>query len=261
MQYKKQTWGALLLALPLVAAKPRSYLSPANAKRDDSITWGPLVGMGPPATDGVTITSILATIYPGVAPSTQAGGLFNWIGINTKDDTGDLIQGIVGQYASGQSECSGAKADTEWCISSEVYGPESSSSSTYTQYVGDLTTLYVSNGDGIIFNYTLEDSATGLWTQSAHNAKTGVLLSKYQKVSNYDFVLVNTAVECQSCTAPVKPQYWTDITIGLSGADESFGSTLWKENSATSTTPTTSDSGMTWQIKKVTIPVVTPTAD
>lgn len=111
MQYKNLAALASLLALPLASAggRPRGL-----AKRDDdSITWGPLIGLGP-TSDGVNIISVLATIYPGNMPSTQAGGLYNWIGITNTTETGDLVQGIVGSYIHGQSECSGSKSDELW---------------------------------------------------------------------------------------------------------------------------------------------------
>ena len=49
-------------------------------------------------------------------PSTQKGGLYSWIGITNTSETGDLVQGIVGSYIHGESECSGAKADKLWYI-------------------------------------------------------------------------------------------------------------------------------------------------
>lgn len=95
---------------------------------------------------------------------------------------------------------------------------------------------------------------------------------------------VSTAVECQSCTAPVDEQTWyvsccagiieeipsyrvstiTNIMtrmntiIRLSSADESFGQTISPSHGAKYTEPETSDSGKTWVIKKITIPVVQP---
>ena len=107
MQYKNLATLSSLLSL--AAAKPIGQLG----KRDEEITWGPMIQMGP-TSDGVEITQVIATIYPGNMPKTQAGGLYNWIGINNETETGDLIQGIVGSYIHGQSECSGAKADSLW---------------------------------------------------------------------------------------------------------------------------------------------------
>ena len=115
MQYKNLAALASLIAAPLAAAEA----GPHNlAKRQDSITWGPLVGLGP-TTSGVHIVSAVSTIYPGRMPSTQKGGLYNWLGIGTSDTTkkGDLVQGIVGSYIHGQSECDGADNDKYWCVS------------------------------------------------------------------------------------------------------------------------------------------------
>lgn len=104
---------ASILSVPLVAAKTHRL-----AKRD-GISWGPVVGLGPPQS-GVEIVSVLATIYPGDMPSTQNGGLYNWIGITNTSETGDLIQGIVGSYLHGESECSGSKADELWYVQLEA---------------------------------------------------------------------------------------------------------------------------------------------
>lgn len=109
MQYKNLF--ALSSLLSLATAAPKGFLS----KRidQDEITWGPLIGLGP-TVDGVEIVGVVATIYPGNMPKTQAGGLYNWIGINNETETGDLVQGIVGSYSHGESECKGAKADSLW---------------------------------------------------------------------------------------------------------------------------------------------------
>jgi hypothetical protein len=112
MQYKNLI--ALSSVLSLATAAPKGFLS----KRidQDEITWGPLIGLGPSA-DGIEITGVLATIYPGKMPKNQSGGLYNWIGINNETESGDLVQGIVGSYTHGQSECKGANADSSWYVS------------------------------------------------------------------------------------------------------------------------------------------------
>jgi hypothetical protein len=73
--------------------------------------------------------------------------------------------------------------------------------------------------------------------------------------------LVNTAVQCQACTAPVNEQYWQNVEIKLSAAYKNFGSTVYQVHGATNTKPTTSDGGKTWVIQKITIPVFTPVAE
>ena len=73
--------------------------------------------------------------------------------------------------------------------------------------------------------------------------------------------MINTAVECAGCTPPVDVQYWTNITIRLSAADQNFGQTLYQSNHATNTPVTTPDNGKTWKIAKVTVPVVAPVSD
>ena len=271
MRYKNLI--ALSSLLSLAAAAPKGFLS----KRidQDEITWGPLIGLGPTA-DGIEITSVVATIYPGQMPKTQAGGLYNWIGINNETENGDLVQGIVGSYSHGESECKGAKADSLWhadsqnsrpgralinghrCISSEVYGWDTKLNK-WNQYVGEERMLAATPEDGITFNHTLVNQQTGHWYQTARNARTGALYAEYNKTSP-TMTMVNTAVECQSCTPPTDVQYWKDITIKLSGADKNFGSTLYQSNNATNTNPVTSD-GKIWKIQNVTIPVVPPLAD
>lgn len=130
----------------------------------------------------------------------------------------------------------------------------------WNQYVGDERTLAATPEDGITFNYTLINQKTGLWYQTARNARTGALYAEYNKTSP-SMTMVNTAVECQSCTPPIDVQYWKDITIKLSGADKNFGSTLYQSNNATNTEPFTNDHGKIWRIQNVTIPVVPPVAD
>jgi hypothetical protein len=158
MHFKNLATAAALISAPLAAAKPRSL-----TKRDPSITWGPLIELGP-SSNGAEIVSVVSTMYPGNMPATQAGGLFNWIGINNETETGDLVQSIVGSYAHGQSECSGADADKFWCISAEVYAL-TENNNQYMQYVGDLHTLQTDPSQGVTFNYTLIDRETGLWLQ------------------------------------------------------------------------------------------------
>ncbi|KAF2136510.1 uncharacterized protein K452DRAFT_129450 [Aplosporella prunicola CBS 121167] len=264
MQYKKIAAVAPLLAV--ASAQPMSL-----TKRDGT-TWGPIVELGPSVGDA-EIVSVLATIYPGEMPAEQNGGLYCWIGINNATQTGDLIQGIVGSYIHGQSECgTGSDADSQWCvlhdrialmktngrrcISAEVYG-WSDEVGNYNQYVGDLRTLDPNPSQGVTFNYTMTDSSSRLWVQTATNAKTGDVLATYQKESP-QVTMINTAVECVDCTYLTDEQTWTNITIGLSAADENFGSTIMKNNGAESTDPTTEDGGKTWKISKITVPVVTP---
>lgn len=89
--------------LPLLVA---AEVGSKFVKRD---SWGPAVGLGP------TVQQILhttTTIYPGNMPSPQPAYLFVWLGIS--NGTGDLIQSILGSYPAGESECSGADADTAW---------------------------------------------------------------------------------------------------------------------------------------------------
>ncbi|KAL1307020.1 hypothetical protein AAFC00_005647 [Neodothiora populina] len=244
-----------LLSIPLASAKPRGNTS---SKRDLELTWGPLVGMGP-TRDGVGIISAVSTIYPGNMPKTQPGGLYNWIGIDSPDANSDLVQGIVGSYTHGQSECPGAEADSLWCITAEVYGTIPGTQQT-NQWVGDLRALDKNPADGITFNYTLVNQKTGLWLQTVTNARTQELMATFNKTSQ-TMTLFNTAVECQNgCTPPVDPQYWVDTTIILSEADEDFGSTLYQSNHATNTPVTTPDNGKTWKIANITIPVVPPVA-
>lgn len=163
------------------------------------------------------------------------------------------------------------------CISAEVYGYDADISN-WNQWVGDLRTLDTTPTDGVTFNYTLIDSSSGLWLQyvsiytlligtmysrsnrTARNARTNELLATFNKTSD-PMTMINTAVECQSCTPPVDPQYWTDITIRLSDKDENFADTLYQSNHASNTPVETSDGGKTWTIANVTIPVVTPIAD
>ncbi|CAD0092214.1 unnamed protein product, partial [Aureobasidium vineae] len=234
---------AISSLLSLATAAPKGFLS--KRIEQDEITWGPLIGLGP-TTDGIEITGVVATIYPGNMPKMQAGGLYNWIGINNETESGDLVQGIVGSYSRG-------------CISAEVYGWDTKLDK-WNQYVGEERMLAATPEDGITFNYTLIDQQTGLWYQTARNARTGALYAEYQKTSP-TMTMVNTAVECQSCTPPTDVQYWKNITIKLSGADKNFGSTLYQSNNATNTKPFTNDNGKIWKIQNVTIPVVPPLAD
>lgn len=43
--------------------------------------------------------------------------------------------------------------------------------------------LAVTSEDGITFNYTLVNQQTGLWYQTARNARTGALYAEYSKTS------------------------------------------------------------------------------
>ncbi|KAL9084515.1 MAG: hypothetical protein Q9165_008018 [Trypethelium subeluteriae] len=141
----------LTVGATLVSAKPR---------RDDSITFGPTIY----ASGKQDIVKLVTTTYPGAIPSSQKGnGLFLWPGLT--NGTGDLIQSVIGSYPPGASECSGSNADTEWCISSEVYGLDASGNTN--QFVGQLTTLDATPSNGLKITYTLTDASAYTWTQYA----------------------------------------------------------------------------------------------
>lgn len=228
---------SLVLSASMAAASAEHLFS----KRLD-VSWGPIVGVGPSTANIISTTS---TIYPGKMPSDQKGYMFAWIGI--MNNTGDLIQSIIGSYPAGQSECDGSNADTTWCITSEVYGLDSSGATT--QFVGDKRTADVNYENGIFFNYTLIDASTYLWEQTMTDAVTGDLLSTYQKISG-PMNTWNTAVELQPYgdnepTGIVEPQYYINTTITLDAADENLSGDLWTEYGGESTEMTTSDGGKT----------------
>lgn len=223
-------------------------------KSTKAVSFGPTYWLGPSKSPIISTTT---TIYPGEYPAGQAGYLFSWLGIQDANEAGDLIQGIVGSYPAGQSECSGSDADTAWCISSEVYG--TNSDGQIEQFVGSMTTADVNYANGIFVNYTLVDASTHLWEQSMHDAVTGALLSSYSKTSTLDIALWNTEIECQDnngtpCTGTPNDQYWVNSTIVLESADSSFADTLITENGATGEGLATADGGKTWTIDKITMP-------
>lgn len=149
MHHQVSAVYALLLSATVATA------SPSLRKRD---SWGPAFSLGPAKQQIVTTET---TIFPGEMPPDQAAYLFAWLGIS--NGTGDLIQSIVGSYPKGQSECSGAAADTAWCISSEVYG--NTAAGTPNQWVGALTTADTDYTNGITFNYTLTNKDAYTWVQ------------------------------------------------------------------------------------------------
>lgn len=98
--------GALVAGAARVSAK-----RPVALNEDITITWGPVIYAG---TSTQEIVGFTTTTYPGAIPANQKGdGLFLWPGL-TNDGTSDLIQSVVGSYPPGESECSGANANTEW---------------------------------------------------------------------------------------------------------------------------------------------------
>ena len=97
---------AFIVGVPLVTAR---------LFRRDIAAFGPGIYAGPASQD---IVQFVTTTYPGAIPPSQQGGLFLWPGL--ANGTGDLIQSIVGSYPPGQSECSGANADTEWYVSTLI---------------------------------------------------------------------------------------------------------------------------------------------
>lgn len=105
---------SLLSLASLTSAKPPAHIHTlGHSKAASTLTWGPIVQLGPCA-GAATIIGVTSTSYPGNPPASQAGGLFNWIGINNYQTGGDLIQSIVGQYQPGASECEGADEDKLW---------------------------------------------------------------------------------------------------------------------------------------------------
>lgn len=98
-------------------------------------------------------------------PQNQKGGLYLWPGVTSPDTPAYLVQSVMGSYPEGQSECGSQDAQTDWCISAEVYGPSKEDSSVQTQYVGDTRTIDTTPEGGLVFNYTLVDEATSTWKQ------------------------------------------------------------------------------------------------
>lgn len=224
------------LALSASTATAKSMFS----KR--AVGWGPIVGIQPTTSEIISTTS---TIYPGKMPQGQQGYMFAWIGLG--NGTGDLVQSIVGSYPAGQSECSGADADTTWCISSEVYGLNDAGATV--QFVGAKTTADADYDNGVVFNYTLVDRSTYTWAQTMTDAVTGELLASYEKASG-PMTLWNTAIEVQdrdgaAASGTVEPQYYVNTTITLAGADAAYSAGLYTQNGASSTDLTTSDGGKT----------------
>lgn len=206
------------------------------------VSWGPICGFYQTNSQIISTTS---TFYPGAMPQDQQGYMFNWIGIS--NTTGDLVQSIVGNYPKGSSECSGAAADTAWCVSSEVYGLNDKGQ--LIQFVGDKRTADTNSDNGVIFQYTLVDRETYLWNQTMTDAVTGELLSTYQKKSGM-MSLWNTAVELQpfngaAATSLQEDQIYLNTTIILDPADPGYGDLIVGDHGATYTKPTTSDGGKT----------------
>ena len=130
----------------------------ARLHNDVSIAFGPTIY----AEGKQDIVKFVTTTYPGAVPSNQKGdGLFLWPGLT--NSTGDLTQSVVGSYPPGESECSGANANTEWCISSEVYGLDAQGNTN--QFVGTLTTLDATPSNGLTITYTLTDPSAYTWKQ------------------------------------------------------------------------------------------------
>ncbi|KAK2616059.1 hypothetical protein N8I77_002770 [Diaporthe amygdali] len=256
MYFSKSQVAALLFSASTATGK--AILSSRQSGVED-LGWGPICGLQPTNSEIVSTTS---TIYPGKMPQGQKGFMFAWIGIQGTSSSGaqegDLIQSIVGSYPAGSSECSGADADTTWCISSEVYGKDSSGS--LIQFVGDKRTADVNYENGIVFNYTLVDKSTYLWEQTMTDAVTGEVLATYQKTSGA-MTLWNTAIEIQDSngndpTGTTEPQYYVNTTITLAEADKSYSSGIYSQNGATYTDMTTTDDGKTWFIEKITVPAM-----
>lgn len=99
-------YSQLAIIAGLLLSSAAVEVGPKFVKRD---SWGPAVGLGPTVQQIVHTTT---TIYPGPMPQPQPAYLFVWLGIS--NGTGDLIQSILGSYPTGESECSGADADTAW---------------------------------------------------------------------------------------------------------------------------------------------------
>ncbi|KAF2235868.1 hypothetical protein EV356DRAFT_575393 [Viridothelium virens] len=227
----------LAISATLVSAKPR---------HDDSITFGPTIY----ASGKQDIIKFVTTTYPGAIPSNQKGnGLFLWPGLT--NSTGDLIQSVVGSYPPGASECSGANVNTEWCISSEVYGLDASGNTN--QFVGQLTTLDATPSNGLKITYTLTDPSAYTWTQVVTDAVTGKEMATYTKNSG-PMTIFEASVECQDCSPTIADQTYVNTTITFAEADKTWSSVPEAESGATFTTPTTSDGGVTWTIAKITFP-------
>lgn len=238
------TFASLMLSTSVATA------SSIFSKRD---SWGPAFSLGPAKQNIISTTT---TIYPGQMPADQAGYLYLWLGIS--NGTGDLIQSVIGSYPAGQSECSGADADTTWCISSEVYGL--ASNGYPNQWVGSLTTADIAFANGIKLNYTLVDKESYLWLQTMEDAVTGQLLSTFNKTSG-PMIGWGTAIECNdyngvACTGTIAEQTYVNSTIILESADDTFIDTLGVSSGATYTDMLTADDGLTWTISKITIPAM-----
>ncbi|KAN0110562.1 hypothetical protein V8E51_006949 [Hyaloscypha variabilis] len=220
-------------------------LSSPLTKRD---SWGPALSLGPSRSPIIHTTT---TIYPGPPPSNQTGYLFSWLGIS--NGTGDLIQSIIGSYPHGTSECAGPRADTSWCVSSEVYGNDANG--LPNQWVGDVRSVLLNVTNGVRLEYMLVDEKQFLWMQSMKDAVTGQMSSTLNKTSG-PMLGWGTALECddyngKSCKGTRGGQWYVNSTIVLDSADPMFVQTLGASSGANHTAMETVDKGKTWTIAKI----------
>ncbi|KAL4876198.1 hypothetical protein BJY04DRAFT_223282 [Aspergillus karnatakaensis] len=204
----------------------------ASAMAQSTIGFGPYFSLGP------TQSWIREANTTLVLPEIPSPGLLDrlalWPGMGTSG--GDLIQALAVSFADPNANCGASEG--QWCTwASTLQG---------TQLGGEQ--VPANPGDGVTMHYVYNDS-TGEYDQtvSINGEVVSTLSTSSGQAQGW-----GTAVECQddACHSTALAHQYTDTTIILDSADESFGNTL-AINEATSSGLTTSDGGKTWTVQTI----------
>ncbi|KAL0260964.1 hypothetical protein SLS55_004656 [Diplodia seriata] len=193
--------------------------------------------MGP--TSGETyIKKATYSLVPPAVPtdSTQSDAWLSiWIGLSASqgDDSSPLLQPLL-NWAPKNSDV-GCPADNDaWCVAANTLLPSGQEGQPY---------VAVANGATIDFEITTVSSGTV--TQKVYmNDKVVSQLTDSNMDKNPKWVIASNECYSGQCGS-LEGYIWSNVTITLSAADESFGDSL-SLSGATSSGFTSSDNGVTW---------------
>lgn len=209
-----------------------SAVAAAAAVAKVDAAFGQAFSTGPTATDTYIVES-WATLNLPTVPSDNSGDLSLWVGMGTSN--GDLIQSIAENY----------NAD-DWSVYAYTLLETSATTQEPIQAAGSTADA----GAAITFHYKY-DSSTGNYTQTVYKGSDVV---STLSTSDGEAEGWGSAVECAAEDCGTVPAHtWTNVSIILNAADESYIDTL-AIGSEVDATMTTSDGGITWEVGTISIP-------
>ncbi|KAF2642503.1 hypothetical protein P280DRAFT_395650 [Massarina eburnea CBS 473.64] len=194
--------------------------------------------------DDVYITEAVATLVVGNIPNPITGDVALWSAIML--DGEDFLQGVTQNGPAGSGYCD--NLGKNWC--NFAYTLVETLISGTTPEVGKA--VPTTPGSLIKTHYKLNPTTTK-WDQDLYI--NGTLVSSVSTSKGQKGNIFYVSIECSSGTCATAPAHkWEDISIVLSKADQSFGTTESWQFGATGGKMSTADSGKTWNFTTLSVP-------